>query len=401
MLNLNQLNRFTSSFSKRRTLWLTLIFVVAVLLRALYVFVTGTQDFFGGDGKRYYSMIEQLANNHIYGYGSETANARVTPGFPLFGYVILTLTSFSLTAYKWVQILLGAATIIPVFYLIRSKASVGLALLGSLFVAIYPPFIFMTGIFMTETLFVFLLALFFAAWERMWRNPTLLNIIMASAILSYGILTRPSMLPVIVLAIIFLAFVREKRRSLLPFVATMVVCFLPWIIRNYVSLHEFTILASDSGNALLAGAYPYFNEPINFKEMYALGLDQTSYGLQVILEGFQANFLLYLKWFTVGKLQVLFSNMFVSDTFHFPQLYVYGGVILHYLTLLIAVPSILYWLFKRNFLAWCCSGMLAFQLLFIPTARYGTPFILLFMVLGTWAISLLLKRLWPSYSTSN
>lgn len=51
----------------------------------------------------------------------------------------------------------------------------------------------------------------------------------------------------------------------------MVVCFLPWIIRNYISLHEFTILSSDSGNALLAGAYPYFNEPINFKEMYALG----------------------------------------------------------------------------------------------------------------------------------
>ena len=129
-------------------------------------------------------------------------------------------------------------------------------------------------------------------------------------------------------------------------------------------------------------------------------VDQTSYGIRVILEGFQADFLLYLKWFTIGKLQVLFSNMWVSDTFHFPQLYVYGGVILHYLTLLVAVPSLMYWLFKRNFLAWCSSGMLAFQLLFIPTARYGTPFILLLMILGAWATSLLLKRVWPSYHTS-
>lgn len=400
MLNLNPSNRFTSIFSKRRTLWLTLIFVVAVLLRALYVFVTGTQNFLDGDGGRYYSMLEQLSNHHIYAYGSEASNARVTPGFPIFAYLILSVTSFSLTAYKWVQLLLGAATIIPVFYLIRSKASDGLALLGALFVAIYPPFIFMTGLFLTETLFVFLLALFFAAWQRLWVNPSLMNSIGASAILSWAILTRPGMLPVVVLAIVFLAFAREKRRALLPFVATMVVCFLPWIIRNYVSLHEFTILASDSGNALLAGAYPYFKEPINFKEMYELGLNQTSYGIRVILEGFQTNFPLYLQWFTIGKLQALFSNMWVSNTLHFPQLYIYGGVALHYLTLLVAIPSLVYWLIKRNFLAWCCAGMLAFQLLFIPTARYGAPFILLFMVLGTWVISLLLKRLWPSYNTS-
>lgn len=392
------INERTSIFTKRRLLWLTLIFIVAVVIRAVFVFITGTQNFLDGDGGRYYTMLEQLSNHHIYAYGNEAANARVTPGFPIFAYLILSLTSFSLTAYKWVQILIGAATVIPVFYLIRKKGSDGLALLGSLFVAIYPPFIFMTGLFLTETLFVFLLALFFASWQRMWDSPTLLNSILSAVILSWGILTRPGMLPIFVLAMIFLACVREKRKAILPFVITMVVCFLPWVIRNYVSLNEFTILASDSGNALLSGAYPYFKEPVNFKEMYALGLDQTSYGIQVILEGFRTQFLTYLQWFTVGKLSVLFSNMWVSNTLGFPQLYIYGGVLLHYLTLLIGVPSLLYWMFKRNFVAWCSGGMLAFQLLFIPTARYGAPFMLLLAVLAIWTVIKLIKRFFPSLS---
>ncbi|MNR49655.1 hypothetical protein D3C85_1690600 [compost metagenome] len=66
---------------------------------------------------------------------------------------------------------------------------------------------------------------------------------------------------------------------------------------------------------------------------------------------------------------------------NFPQLYMYGGVLLHYLTLLLSLISVPYLLIKRNFLAFAFIGMLLFQLLFIPTARYGAPFMLLMAML--------------------
>lgn len=379
----------SSIFARKALLFLILIFALAILLRSLFVFVTGTQDFLEGDGGNYYTMIQQLAQDHVYSYGSEDPNSRVTPGFPIFAYIVLSVSSFNIDLYKWVQILIGAATIFPVYYFIKANTRAVYGLIGALFVALYPPFIYMTGLFLTETLFVFLLALFFASWQRMWNKPSLWNIILNAALLSWGILTRPGMLPIIFIAALFLVLSKSKRRILFPYLLTVAVCFLPWVLRNYIVLHEFTILAAGSGNALLAGAFPYFKESANYTEMYALGLSQSQYGMRVILNGLSDQFFYYLGWFSYGKLYYLFSNMWVSSSLNFPKLYVYGGVLLHYGITACSIPALLYLLIKKNFMAFCFTGMLLFQLLFIPTARYGAPFfILTVMSVGLAAYSL-------------
>ncbi|USB33007.1 hypothetical protein [Paenibacillus sp. YPG26] len=358
-----------------------LLFVLAFVLRLIYVYVTSTQSFLEGDAGRYFAMVQQMLSDQIYGYGSEESNARVTPGFPLFAYIIYSLFPFTPDVFKWVNILIGASTVFPVCYYVSSISRPLLGWAAGLFVAVYPPFIYMTGLFLTETLFIFLLALFFASWQWMMKQPAIWPILLNAAVLSWTILTRPGMLPVLIIAVLFLLVTKSTRRILVPYLLTIMVCFLPWVLRNWIVLDELTLLASDSGNALLSGAYPFFEEKPNYREMYSLGMSQTQYGIKVILQGFKENFLEYLNWFSFGKLIYTFKSMWVSSTMNFPQLYMYGGVLLHYLTLLLSLFSVPYLLFKKSFLAFAFAAMLLFQLLFIPTARYGTPFMLLMAML--------------------
>lgn len=368
-------------FKSRPILAPALLFALAFALRVIYVFVTSTQSFLEGDAGRYFTMVEQLLSDQVYGYGSEESNARVTPGFPLFAYSIYSVLPFSPNVFRWIHILIGAATIFPVYSYVSSVSRPVLGWLAGLFVAVYPPFIYMTNLFLTETLFIFLIACVFASWQWMMNKPSIWLVILNAALLSWAILTRPGMLPVLIVAVLFLLFTKPAGRVLVPYLLTVGVCFLPWVLRNWIVLDEFTLLASDSGNALLSGAYPYFVENPNYKEMYSLGMSQTQYGVRVILRGFKDHFLEYLSWFSFGKLIYTFKSMWVSSTLNFPQLYMYGGVLLHYLTLLLSLISVPYLLLKKNFLAFAFTGMLLFQLLFIPTARYGAPFMLLMAML--------------------
>ncbi|MNK21805.1 hypothetical protein D3C87_400720 [compost metagenome] len=368
-------------FSSRPILVPALLFVLAFALRLVYVFVTSTQSFLEGDAGRYFAMVDQMLSDQIYGYGSEESNARVTPGFPLFAYSIYSVFPFTPNVFRWVHILIGAATVFPVCSYVSSVSRPLFGWLAGLFVAVYPPLIYMTNLFLTETLFIFLLALFFASWQWMMNKPSIWSVTLNAAVLSWAILTRPGMLPVLVIAVLFLLFTKPIWRMITPYLLTVGACFLPWVLRNWIVLDEFTMLASDSGNALLSGAYPFFQENPGYKEMYSLGMSQTQYGVRVILKGFKENFLEYLSWFSFGKLYYMFKSMWVSSTMNFPQLYMYGGVLLHYLTLLLSLISVPYLLIKRNFLAFAFIGMLLFQLLFIPTARYGAPFMLLMAML--------------------
>ncbi|GIP21986.1 hypothetical protein [Paenibacillus sp. J22TS3] len=378
--------RKTYAFARlhRSSLLLAFLFLAAVFLRYAYVFLAGSPNFLGGDGQRYYTMVQQIITEHSYGYGSETSNSRVTPGFPVYASTVLAIFSMNLNAFKWVQIMLGAATIFPLYAFLRSvpAARPWLTWSACAFMVIYPPFIYMTGLFYTETLFFFLLVSFFASWQIMWRSGSVRSVVLSAVLLSFAILTRPVMTPVLLIVIVFLACNQAKRRLLVPLLLTVFLCFLPWVLRNWLVLHEFTLLAKDSGNALLAGAYPYFYKDVDYNELeHKFGNDQTRYGIYLIMNGFRDHFLSYFKWFTYGKLKYLFKEMWFHNREYFPVLQVKISAALHYLIIAISLVTIPYGLIRKQFLAWAIAGMLAFQLLFIPTSRYGTPFILLMLML--------------------
>jgi 4-amino-4-deoxy-L-arabinose transferase-like glycosyltransferase len=370
-----------------RTVCLLIIalFLFALFLRSWIVF-HGNQPFYEGDGQRYDEMIERWRETGIYSYGSDEPNARVTPGFPLFYYAVFFLFGKSEATAVWTQMLISSLTVVPVFFLLYRTAGLWLASAAALGVAVYPPFIFGSGLFLTEPLFLLLLACFFWAWSRWMEQPVLRRLWPAAVLLSWAVLTRPAALPIVPIALLFLWAHRPARKQIWTFAAFMAVCFAPWVIRNLVTLGEFTLLASDSGNALLSGAYPYFAEPINWKEMYSLGLSQTQYGIKVIIHGFQTDFLKYLEWFTIGKLRYLFSHLWISETMGFPVWLKAAGILLHFALVLSWIVILPWKLWRRDFTAWCFAAMLAFQLLFIPTVRYASPFILMGLILAALAL---------------
>ncbi|MBP2001925.1 4-amino-4-deoxy-L-arabinose transferase-like glycosyltransferase [Paenibacillus shirakamiensis] len=381
--------------------WLPAIFFLALGLRFLYVFVLGSQNPLEGDASGYFSTVQQMIERNVYAYGQSEPNARVTPGFPLFAYIILSTFSMRLDALLWAQIIVGAATVLPAYAYIRAITNHGWGLLAGLFVAIYPPFIYGTGILITETLFIFFLACFFLSWQWMVERTHLTTVSLSGFTLTLTILTRPTMFPVLAVAFIYFAWNARMRRWLLPYLIVTACCFLPWVLRNALVLGEFTLLASDSGNALLAGAYPYFREDVNYREMASLGLSQTAYGIRVIVNGFIERPLEFLGWFSFGKLYYTFRSMWVSSTLNFPQFYMYAGVLLHYLTLLLSLFALPLLIWRRSFLAVSFTAMLMFQLMFIPTVRYGAPFMLLMTFMVCQAAFLVNSRYNPKILSNN
>lgn len=371
------------------------LFMTALSLRFAYVFIAKSPNLFGGDGLRYFTMVQQIMTDHIYGYGSETPNSRVAPVFPLYASTVLSVFSQNINAFKWAQILLGSATLFPLYWYIKTVSRPWLVWTACIFMTIYPPFIYMTGLFYTETLFIFLLVSFFASWQYMWNAPSLRAVILSAVILSAAVLTRPVMVPVFAVAVLFLISYKKHRQWLLPFVATIVICFLPWMLRNWIVLHEFTPLAHESGNALLAGAYPYFKHDVDYKELEErFGNDQTRYGFYLIANGFRDHFLYFLKWFTYGKLKYLFQDMWFFNKEYFFWIQIKISSLFHHVILAFSLFAIPCQLLRRNFLALSLTCMIAFQLLFIPTPRYGTPFILLMLMLASSTV-VWIQQHWP------
>jgi len=383
--------RFSAITRSNALYGLLAIFTLSLLLRIYFVFYGG-QNFLEGDGKNYFAMINQLLDDNVYAYNSEQSNARVTPTFPLLFAALFQLFGVNLTLAKWVHILLGALTVFPVYYTIKPRTGPVWGLIAAAVVAVYPPFIYGAGLFLTETVFLLLLACIFWIWTKVEQNASHLRLIGCAFLLVAAILARPGALPIAAVMVLFLLWNRATRLKAVFFVLYVFAWFAPWTIRNIVVLHEFTLLASDSGNALLSGAYPFFKDQVNWKEMYALGLDQTSYGLRVIANGFKSDFWNYAAWFTYGKLVYLFKHMWISETMHFPRLYRMGAVLLHYGLICSALVTVPWKMWRKDMIAWSFAGMLAFQLLFIPTARYAVPFMMMAAMLLVIAASDMTRR---------
>ncbi len=175
---------------------LLLILLAGFCLRVFYSLTLGEELAFP-DSVRY----DRIASEILSGGGFKSS--QTAPAYPLLLAGIYRVFGRSFFAVRLVHALMEAVSIIMVFLLAKATFSERAGLFAAGIFAVYPFFIFFSGLILTETFFIMLLLLlvyfFRRSFEaRLWRDAVICGIIGGITIL-----LKPMIFYFIIFALIF------------------------------------------------------------------------------------------------------------------------------------------------------------------------------------------------------
>jgi hypothetical protein len=262
---------------RRLLVSLPLIVVVAVGARAGFAWhegrqlpanLLGTVPFMQETGNIARSLA--LGNGFSDAFRQGTgATAWLTPVYPLILAGIFRIfgifTAASFIAAVALNIVFSAAACLPIFYIGRKIAGVGVGAAAAWFWAIFPNAIMIPYEWVWDTCLATLLAALI-----LWFTLNLADSPRARDWCLYGLLwglalmTNPalgSLLPFLLGWAIYRASRYGRRRLTLGALAVLIValCCTPWTVRNYAAFHRFVPLRSTFPFALWLGHNPVFD----------------------------------------------------------------------------------------------------------------------------------------------
>lgn len=237
---------------------LVVIAVAAFVLRAAWVLVYGRVAP-AADMTFYSSAAVNLAAGHGFIEPFGTPTASWPPGFPFLMSLAFRAFGDHLKLVFVVNVLLGTATAVLLYLVgLRLFGRAGARLAGATFVVL-PGTIFLTGLFLSETTFIFALVGFLALAlylpDRRW-TPAALGLVIGLTALTRG---EGVLMAVIPLAMWWgLPRGAWLRRAAL-LLGVMVLTVAPWTIRNAIVMDAFIPVASNASETLWSGHNPTAN----------------------------------------------------------------------------------------------------------------------------------------------
>ena len=235
------------------------VFLLSVLIRMYFGYSCGI--IVGGDGRSYSALGEMIFHkgvcNPSWLFSFDTFRP---PVYPLFIAIVYTLFGKSMLAVALSQAVLGAC--IPVLIgLIAVSVYDDIVVCGaSLLAALYPGFIFLSNLMMSEllgTLLLLVSILFYIRWLSSGEKPErrkILLVVLSGFCMGLAVLTRAIFLPFVVFVPIITGIVRAgnviKERALVHvsvFFVVAILTILPWTVRNYVVHDEIIPVTSQTG----------------------------------------------------------------------------------------------------------------------------------------------------------
>lgn len=363
-----------------------------------------------GDSVHYDNSALLLIDKHFFSFWGHGPDAYVTPGYPLFlalCYRIAMLHrashDFELRFAIFIQALLSAISCGFLYWAARRMLSRGFALFAAFLFAFYLPSIWSITQILTETLYVFLLLLFVWLFTVAMAERTLWWWAASGFAIGLSGLVRPTVFPLVLAALIYLAFrLREGeplKRLVLEYICYAIgflVPLVPWWIRNVRLLHHLVLSDTEVGNPLLFGSDPWFKSG----PLLGHGLSevaQKQLAIHRIITGFTHDPLTYLNWYTAGKLSELFGKPWYPPLTHdIPLVGIW--LHLHLAWVILGTLGVVVGLFvpHMRFVAWLTVFLVVIQLPFIPVNRYAFPIMPLLFI----ATALLAQQLWTRWSGS-
>ncbi|AGB20175.1 ArnT family glycosyltransferase [Thermoanaerobacterium thermosaccharolyticum] len=372
---------------------LVIIIIVALYLRLLFVYKV-VQPPLSGDAKNYDIMVKQFLTKGFLGYMSNTPNAYITPGYPLFLALIYKIFGFSngspLQAVRIIQSIFSVLTVLFIYLIGREIKNNKVGLIAAFFSAIYPTFVWASTLILTETVYTFTFMVYLYLQIIAYKKPGIFVNVMTGVFFGLSILIRPAAAPIIVIPYILMYFkfkdIRYTLKNFLYVLLGFTAIMMPWWIRNIVTLHKLILLASQTWNPMLGGAFPYFNGIDHVPQNIRSTMDVIKF----IVKGFEKSPIYYFKWYTIGKFNIIFGSMWYDLDLKYQ--YLRNLYLLHSFLMAIGWLGAFYSLRKDEirFIGIYAIILTLIQLMFIPTNRYAFTIMSLLILLSSYVIDKLL-----------
>jgi len=247
--------------------FLVIILALGLALRLIFVSLLPAKKFLLAGPLADQKEFAAMANNVLEGKGIILGEGREIPRMPLYALFLAGLFRLFEQNYLFLrlwQALLSAGSVGLVFILTRRIFSREPALLAALMAAIYPFFIFYSGLILNETLFIFFflveIYLLLRLVEARLRGDAYWFALAAGICAGVTVLLRGAVLLFyfFIWAFLFL-MIRPKRKALFAVVIHCVIFWAtlsPWFWRNYRITHHFVPTTLRVGISLYEGNSP-------------------------------------------------------------------------------------------------------------------------------------------------
>ncbi|GIO34907.1 MULTISPECIES: ArnT family glycosyltransferase [Paenibacillus] len=385
---------------------LAVILLIAVYLRI--DFLTSVKHNVSHDSVYYDEMVKRLIEKGVYAYKAETPNAQVAPGFPLFMAGIYKLVDYThhdpFPYLRYANLLLSMVNLVLIYFIACKLVNARIGLIATGAAATNPPFIWANGAILTEVLATFLFLSYIYRQLRAIQTGRGRDSLIAGALLGCTALVRPEFLPVVVPIYLFYWLWTKNRAAwklLLLACIGLSIVMSPWWIRNLVTLNKVVLTATQT-NPFHAGTYPYKNWDDGLVDRH--GKTQQEVAIERLKIGFTEHTWLFLKWYTVGKLDYIYSRMYFGSG-HTPM---YKVIPLRnqYHTAMIwtgvlgLILTLRRWRQPLTLIALILVVMSFIRLLFIPEYRYNFIAMPLFIIIGSAAAEMIARWIYARISPS-
>ena len=228
------------------------IIVVAVMVRMAAQFMPGASHLSGGDPSEYISLAHNIAKHHAFSFGQPhrwgedpsisapgpfLATAARPPLYPAFIALFWWGEQPPYWPVRIAQVLLGTGTVAFVFLIALRTFGRRIATIAGWMLALGPANCELTGHFMSETLYIFLIT------ASLWALASDRRIA-AGILLGLSALTRAPAFPFILIigAIALLSRQRRKKYGVAAVFAILVVA--PWLVRNVFATGRFVAICA-------------------------------------------------------------------------------------------------------------------------------------------------------------
>jgi 4-amino-4-deoxy-L-arabinose transferase-like glycosyltransferase len=249
-----------------------LVLTAALFINAgmLFVVLPASSDILspGRYSTEFVDLYDQIANNLVQGNGyriyADMAETMVRePGYPLFLATVFKIGGYHIEAVRLANLLLVLGICFMMMRFARRVTGDGvIALIAVLMFLFHPGTLIAEARGGTEIAFIFALLVLMLALHHAVEKGELWRYFFAGSMLGLANLVRSTALMFPLFLLVYLAFIANGTSERLKvvfktavLVLGMVVVMLPWVIRNYVLVHEFVPTATVLGLATQEGQY--------------------------------------------------------------------------------------------------------------------------------------------------
>jgi 4-amino-4-deoxy-L-arabinose transferase-like glycosyltransferase len=253
----------TTDRPKHLNRYIVAILLLAVTFRIYAVLSHPTTP--SGDAADYHRLATGLVHGLGYINSAGRATAWRPPAYPLFLAATYKILGVNVLRVTIVQALLGAVTVLLLIALASLLLDWRTALVAGLVAAVYPAFIWLPCVLLSENLSIFLLLLTLIAIVLYLRTSRITWILVFGAICGLSSLVRSTNLSLPIAVVLGVVIIRWRSRSvnwnqlvepILIMTLAFVLTLTPWAIRNYRVFHQLIPVATQDGLTLYGSYWP-------------------------------------------------------------------------------------------------------------------------------------------------